>query len=235
MKLHKYTENQLINAVKISTSMHQVLKKLGVVPYGGNYETLKKALKYFKLNTNHFIGQGWSKGKTFQPKRDIQEYLFNKYTIQSHKLRLRLIKEKIMEHKCSMCGKTKWLNKPIPLELDHIDGNNKNNFLSNLRMLCPNCHAFTPNYRGKKQRKNKLIKIKTKRPNKKCINCKKSIDRKATRCRSCAGKHIQPTKIKWPEAEQLIMMVEQSSYVSVARQLGISDNAIRKRIKQYFK
>lgn len=51
-----------------------------------------------------------------------------------------------------------WMGKKISLELDHIDGNNKNNLISNLRYLCPNCHALTPTYRGKnKALKNKCV------------------------------------------------------------------------------
>lgn len=48
-----------------------------------------------------------------------------------------------------MCGNTEWLDKHIPLELHHINGNHKDNRLSNLQLLCPNCHALTDNYRGK--------------------------------------------------------------------------------------
>jgi hypothetical protein len=50
---------------------------------------------------------------------------------------------------CEECKLDKWLDKPIPLELDHIDGDNRNNIKQNLRLLCPNCHAFTPTYRGR--------------------------------------------------------------------------------------
>jgi len=47
------------------------------------------------------------------------------------------------------CFEGSWLNNPIPLELDHINGNNKDNRLEYLRLLYPNCHALTPTYRGK--------------------------------------------------------------------------------------
>lgn len=50
---------------------------------------------------------------------------------------------------CSHCGISEWNGKPIVLELDHIDGDNRNNVLENLRVLCPNCHSQTPTFRGK--------------------------------------------------------------------------------------
>jgi 5-methylcytosine-specific restriction endonuclease McrA len=63
------------------------------------------------------------------------------------------LREGIFEHRCANCRNTRWLNQPIPLELDHINGNNKDNRLKNLRLLCPNCHAQTPTYRSKKRSK----------------------------------------------------------------------------------
>jgi hypothetical protein len=155
MNLHKYTEQELRDAVKNSTSKRKVLQKLGVVAAGGNYATLKKAIKYFDLDTSHFTGQGWNKGQNFGPKRPLSDYLSNKYCIGSDKLRRRLIREGIFNHKCSDCELTEWKDSLIPLELDHINGDRLNNNLSNLRLLCPNCHAFTPTYRGKNKGKNK--------------------------------------------------------------------------------
>lgn len=57
----------------------------------------------------------------------------------------------IKEHgwKCWDCNLTTWKNSPIPLQLDHIDGNPDNNVQENLRILCPNCHAMTPTFSWK--------------------------------------------------------------------------------------
>lgn len=149
MQFRKYTKENFIIAIATSNSIREALNKLNVKSSGGNYSVAKKYIKILKLDISHMSGQGWNKNKTFGPKRPIEDYLNNKYEISSHSLRLRLLKEKFFDHKCSSCNLTVWLGNKIPLELHHIDGNNKNNNLSNLQLLCPNCHSTTDNYRGK--------------------------------------------------------------------------------------
>jgi hypothetical protein len=68
-------------------------------------------------------------------------------TASSHSLKRFLLKES--GHKCWRCNNTEWNNLPIALELEHIDGNSSNNILSNLELLCPNCHAQTSTYKGR--------------------------------------------------------------------------------------
>ena len=81
--------------------------------------------------------------------RDINEYLSNKVPMQSDKLKIRLINEGLLSSECDICGRARWLDGEIPLQLDHKDGDKENNNLRNLRLLCHNCHALTPQYRLK--------------------------------------------------------------------------------------
>lgn len=146
---HKYSVEDLKIVVKNSKSIREVLQNLNIVPAGGNYQTIKNKISVNDIDTSHFCGQAWSKGKIIGPKRLLNEYLSNSKPIQSWKLKRRLLKENIFERKCYKCNQNTWMKHPIPLELHHIDGNNQNNNLTNLTLLCPNCHAMTDNYRGK--------------------------------------------------------------------------------------
>lgn len=146
-----YTREQLQSAVDNSLSVAQVLTKIGLAPRGGNYRTIKQMFKQWDIDTSHFTGQLWNKGKhvVCNPARSLQEILVKGSTYQSYKLGKRLIQSGLKEHRCECCGNTEWLGIPIPLELHHINGDNTDNRLVNLRMLCPNCHSLTDNYRGK--------------------------------------------------------------------------------------
>ncbi|PPD51194.1 MAG: HNH endonuclease [Methylotenera sp.] len=146
---HRYTREQLEEAILNSSSIRQSLQYLGIACQGGNYKVIHKAIKDWNIDASHFTGQSHNKGKKLIPKRDVSEYLNNIQPIGSHRLKKRLLADKLLLPICSHCGLDVWLNQPIPLELDHIDGNSNNNNITNLRLLCPNCHALTPNYRGK--------------------------------------------------------------------------------------
>jgi len=152
---NKYSVDDVIAAVKTSLSIRQVLDKLGVIAAGGNYSRLNKIIKNNNIDTSHFRRQGWSRGVILGPKVPIENYLINGSYIGSFRLRNKLLQAGIFEHKCYNCGLDEWLGKPIPLELEHIDGVRDNNILSNLTLLCPNCHAQTDTYRGKNIGKNK--------------------------------------------------------------------------------
>jgi 5-methylcytosine-specific restriction endonuclease McrA len=146
-----WTDSDLITSVVDATSMAQVLRRLGLRTAGGNYEQIRTRMKALRLDTSHWTGQAHLRGKSnpHVPRRSLESILRRDVFYQSNKLRKRLIRERLLEPICSYCGGAEWLGRPIPLELDHVDGDKTNNQLENLRLICPNCHALTPTYRGK--------------------------------------------------------------------------------------
>jgi hypothetical protein len=152
MSKRKYTNEEFGKAVKESTSIRQVLIRLGLKGAGGNYWLAKKRITDLGLDVSHFLGQGHLKGKkhTWARKIPLSVILVRNSTYrQNNKLRMRLFDEGIFEKKCQGCGNIEWSGNPIPLELEHVNGISNDHRIENLKVLCPNCHALTPTYRGK--------------------------------------------------------------------------------------
>jgi 5-methylcytosine-specific restriction endonuclease McrA len=84
-------------------------------------------------------------------KKKSYDRLFNGEKLHIQTLRKLLIGD--VGNCCELCNTSEWLGSPITLEVHHIDGNNKNNELPNLQILCPNCHSQTDNYRAKNIKK----------------------------------------------------------------------------------
>jgi 5-methylcytosine-specific restriction endonuclease McrA len=112
--------------------------------------TLRRLAKRFGC---YKPNQGLKGGrKMTDPKIPLNEILEGKHpTFQTYKLKIRLINEGLFENKCIICDTGTWMGKPLMIELNHIDGNSRNHVLSNLRMLCPNCHSQTDTFRSKKR------------------------------------------------------------------------------------
>jgi hypothetical protein len=156
MRKRSWTKEQLKEAVKNSLSIRQVLIKLKLREAGGNYFQIKKYIEEWGLNIAHLKGRGWNRGLTgfSSPRIALNKILIKNSHFQSFKLKKRLFLAGIKTPRCEECG---WAQKSpdgrIPLEIDHVNGDSRDNRLDNLKILCPNCHSLRPTHRGKNRKK----------------------------------------------------------------------------------
>jgi hypothetical protein len=141
-----YAEAEARDAVASSLSQAAAIRRLGQQPSRSSYARLRRSIQAYDLDTSHFRADG---GAGRLRRRPLEEILVPGRFVNSSTLRHRLIEEGVKSHACEECRSSEWHGAPIPLELDHIDGDRSNNRLENLRLLCPNCHALTPTYRGR--------------------------------------------------------------------------------------
>lgn len=171
--------------------------------------------------------------------RPASAYFDNKKRIQSCRLKEKLIYDGIKEPKCERCGLKEWLNEPIPLELHHINGNHYDNSLSNLQILCPNCHSLTYNNSGKAVR----TKLKKDTQEKNTTNNKKKLSTEEyVKAKQKAGettyRRKRCRKVTRPESYEIFKKEMNElgwNYCAMGRKYGVSDNAIRKWEKGYQK
>lgn len=147
-----YSDEEIINAVKSSTSIAQVLEKIGKKLTGGNYTHIKGLIRNLGISTDHFAGQAHLKGKSHSWNKVIplEQLLVKNSSYPATRLKDRLVKAGLLKYECSKCGITDWCGEKLVLHLDHINGDHFDCRIENLRILCPNCHSLTPTYSNNK-------------------------------------------------------------------------------------
>lgn len=240
----RYSEDNIQRAVENASCIKEAIKYIGLRAAGGNYKIFHKYVEKYNIDISHFsenvknnIGNWSSKNKT-----NLCDVLVENSDFNRTHLKDRLYEEGLKERRCEMpgCGQGEvWLGKKISLILDHINGVHNDNRIENLRIVCPNCNATLPTHAGKN---NKIEKKKNK-----CVDCECEIYRNSTRCKDCSNKHKgynSPKKItpklnrkitQRPPYVQLQQEISELGYSGTGRKYGVSDNAIRKWIKNYEK
>lgn len=152
IKNEKWSEEKIKNAIKDSKSKGEVLDKIGVSRKAGNYQTLYKYCQVYNIDIDNIKYLNTNRGGDYR-KLTFSEIFIKDSLTSRHIVKKHLIKESLIEYKCEKCNNTgEWLGQPISLQLDHINGNNTDNRLDNLRFLCPNCHSQTETYSGKNKK-----------------------------------------------------------------------------------
>lgn len=156
---HRWSEEEFRTAVVRSESIAQVIKALGLALAGGSYRTVAHYIALWELDTSHFTGQAWVGTRPgVQPaQRHTPDTIFREdSTYPTSRLLEIILREGYRKRCCESCGLIEWLGRPVPIEVDHVNGKNTDHRLENLRLLCPNCHALTPTWRGRKRRRTNL-------------------------------------------------------------------------------
>lgn len=161
MKIHwhkrKYTREEFVQAWLSSKTVGEVARKLGCNRSGGGYVVLRATALELNLSADHMIDYGLNTGPSYNHVKFIPlSHILLAHSTYTNiaRLKIRLLREGLLEFKCygQDCGITHWRGKPISLQLDHINGDNLDHRIENLRLLCPNCHSQTDTFAGKNKR-----------------------------------------------------------------------------------
>lgn len=228
----QYTDAALIEAVSRNFTIAATLRELGLPrSQGAAYQRFYRDVARLQLSLQHFD----ARKANFANRRrtPLAQNLVPNSTSNGSNLKKRLLREKVLLPICAICaGTDRWRGAPLTLHLDHKNGDPTDNRLDNLRILCPNCHSQTATWCGRNKRGNFP-------PKARICRCGAKKQAKSLRCIRCSNSELAKfkpqcaPKIPWPDGAVLLERLRTTTYVALAAELGISDNAIRKHLAKH--
>lgn len=217
MNINKIPKDLLEDLVVNSSCYREVLQKIDCCVSGASHSRLKKKIEEFGLDTSHFMID-----TKVRSKLSNEDYFRKGVKRSGSHLKKRLLDDGHLQDECAVCGlKPEWNNKPLVMQVDHINGDNLDNRLENLRLICPNCHSQTTSFAGKRFKK------------KYYCDCGKEITRhsKSGKCAACA-RNRNPSSTQ-PSKELLRRLIWQIPTTKIAEMYGVSDSAVNKWCKKH--
>jgi hypothetical protein len=122
--------------------------------------SVKECMRHFGFSMSAWA-DAVASGRVIPRPRAIpaEEFLSGARTASRGQLKRRLLVEGLKEDKCERCGISEWRGRPLSLALHHVNGDPSDDRLENLKLLCPNCHAQTPNFSGRNRRLRRLNRL----------------------------------------------------------------------------
>ena len=234
----RYTRVEATEAVRASRSWAEALRRLNYCQTGANSKTLKKRAAEWKLSTAHFDPHAARLESLRRTPLPLERVLVRGSSYSRSSLKRRLFDAGLRERRCELCGQDEiWRGRRMGLILDHINGVRDDNRLKNLRIVCPNCAATLDTHCG---RKNGSAPIEPQ----KCLRCQTVFTPRYRGQRYCSqycGSRWERAgvprpgarKVARPPHERLLREVEEHGYLGVGRRYGVSDNAVRKWLRDY--
>lgn len=209
------------NIVHQSNSIADICRRFKFGIKGGTYTAIKKRIETEKIDTSHFQPLHRAKWASYVTKDVFLSRLQKHTSLNRDFVKRKLIEFDLVKNQCVECSMgTIWNNKPLVLHLDHINGDGLDYRLENLRLLCPNCHTQTSTFAGRKMKKYY-----------RCSVCGNQTAGYGERCFDCG--QVSRRKIIRPSKVELERMVLELPMTKIAKQFGVSDNAVRKWCKSY--
>lgn len=160
---HYFPRDEVLKVLERSRNYQDACEKMGLSSdskfNGRAYANLRQIAGWYGIDLEMYLIKGGNRAKIGGHQKMTKEKFIYRVLVVGDKrvngnqLKGWLFKYKLKERICEECGcDESWYNKPLTLELHHANGNPKDNRISNLQILCPNCHSQTPTHRGRKKR-----------------------------------------------------------------------------------
>jgi hypothetical protein len=218
--------------------MSEALRRLGLRPAGGNHASLRKLIAHYRIPTDHFDPYWGVRRSGTGRARPLADLLVEGSSYSRGHLKHRLYVEGLKSRRCELCGLGEdWHGRRMSLILDHINGVPTDNRIENLRIVCANCAATLDTHCGRNTNSHRGPRC--------CRRCGAEFipnyDRHRYCSRRCGSLHDNRDrgpkpglrKVPRPPHAQLVKDLESLSFTAVGQKYGVSDNAVRKWMRQY--